>query len=55
MKEAYYPITTTKNMKKYNLYKKQAEEANILLCGRLGTYKYLDMDQTIGAALCLKY
>lgn len=46
-KEAYYPINTERNIKLYNEYKKLADADNIIFCGRLGFYKYLNMDQAI--------
>lgn len=39
---------------RYQQYKKLAEaEPNVIFAGRLGTYRYLDMHQAIGAALNL--
>lgn len=50
--EPYYPIDTPKNHEKFNLYYNLAKEKNnIILGGRLGTYKYMDMDKTIQQAL----
>ena len=50
--EAYYPINDDKNNKLFNEYKKLADkEPNIIFGGRLGNYKYYDMDKTIEAAL----
>lgn len=50
----YYPINDDKNNKLYNEYKKLAQnEENIIFCGRLGEYKYYDMDTTIESALRL--
>ncbi|MCI6329417.1 MAG: UDP-galactopyranose mutase, partial [Erysipelotrichaceae bacterium] len=50
--EPYYPINDDRNM---NLVKKYLEEKekypNIYLGGRLGLYKYLDMDDVIELAL----
>ena len=43
-----------KNGKLYEEYKKLAEkEENIIFGGRLGEYKYYDMDKTISEALKL--
>lgn len=50
--EPYYPINDEKNQKKYALYKKRAEELkNIFFGGRLGEYRYYDMQDTIKSAL----
>ncbi len=50
--EPYYPVNDEKNGALYQAYKEMAEkEANIIFGGRLGEYKYYDMDQVIAAAL----
>ena len=50
--EPYYPVNDEKNGKLYEEYKKLAEkEENIIFGGRLGEYKYYDMDAVIAAAL----
>lgn len=50
--EPYYPVNDEKNSKLYIEYKILAEaEENIIFGGRLGEYKYYDMDQVIDAAL----
>ena len=50
--EPYYPVNDEKNGKLYAEYKKLAEqETNVIFGGRLGEYKYYDMDQVIAAAL----
>jgi UDP-galactopyranose mutase len=50
--EPYYPINDQKNNELFNKYKELAEkESNVIFGGRLGTYKYYDMHQVIGAAL----
>lgn len=50
--EPYYPIGTDKDKALYDAYKQRAEkEQGVLFGGRLGTYRYLDMHQAIGAAL----
>src|SRR5690606_4715592 len=49
-KEPYYPINDDKNNNLADEYKKLADE-NIILGGRLGLYKYLDMAPTISLAL----
>ncbi len=50
--EPYYPVNDEKNGKLYTEYKKLAEEEEkVIFGGRLGEYKYYDMDQVIAAAL----
>ena len=50
--EPYYPINDEKNGRLYAEYKKLADkEENVIFGGRLGEYKYYDMDQVIAAAL----
>ncbi len=50
--EPYYPVNDEKNGKLYEEYKKLAEqEEKIVFGGRLGEYKYYDMDAVIDAAL----
>lgn len=50
--EPYYPVNDEKNRKLYEKYKKLAEkEKNVIFGGRLGEYRYYDMDQVIEAAL----
>lgn len=50
--EPYYPINDETNTKLYEEYKKLAEnEKNVLFGGRLGEYKYYDMDTVIEVAL----
>jgi UDP-galactopyranose mutase len=50
--EPYYPVNDEKNSKLYAKYKELAEnEKNIIFGGRLGMYKYFDMDKVIRAAL----
>ena len=50
--EPYYPVNDEKNSKLYAEYKKLAEaENNIIFGGRLGEYKYYDMDAVIASAL----
>lgn len=49
--EPYYPINNEKNMNIYNQYKLLSEkEPNIIFGGRLGEYKYYDMDKIIKKA-----
>lgn len=50
--EPYYPVNDEKNSRLYEAYQELAkQEKNVLFGGRLGQYKYYDMDKTIGAAL----
>ncbi len=50
--EPYYPVNDEKNSLLYSEYRKLAEqEENVIFGGRLGEYKYYDMDQVIEAAL----
>lgn len=50
--EPYYPVNDEKNSARYAEYRKLAEnEKNIIFGGRLGEYKYYDMDAVIDAAL----
>ena len=50
--EPYYPVNDEKNGKLYAAYRELvAQEKNTIFGGRLGEYKYYDMDQVIAAAL----
>lgn len=50
--EPYYPINDEKNNKLYEAYRELAErEKNVIFGGRLGQYRYYDMDKTVAAAL----
>ena len=50
--EPYYPVNDAKNGALYAEYKKLAEaEQKVIFGGRLGEYKYYDMDQVIAAVL----
>ena len=52
--EPYYPIGTAHDRAGYHRYAaRAAAEPNVFFGGRLGSYKYLDMHQAIGAALKL--
>jgi UDP-galactopyranose mutase len=49
-----YPMPDGLNQKLYLEYRKRADRiSNVLMCGRLGEYRYFDMDQAIGRALML--
>ncbi len=50
--EPYYPINDEFNTDLYQKYNElAAKEKNVIFGGRLGQYKYYDMDAVIGAAL----
>ena len=50
--EPYYPVNDEKNGKLYEQYKELAAgEEKVVFGGRLGEYKYYDMDQVIASAL----
>ena len=50
--EPYYPVNDEKNALLYEQYLELAKkEKNVLFGGRLGQYKYYDMDKVIAAAL----
>ncbi len=50
--EPYYPVNDEKNGALYAAYRKLADaEEKVIFGGRLGEYKYYDMDQVIAAVL----
>ena len=50
--EPYYPVNNEKNDAVYEKYRAlAAEKKNVLFGGRLGLYKYFDMDKVIRASL----
>lgn len=50
--EPYYPMNDEKNASLYEKYSELAKkEGNVIFGGRLGQYKYYDMDDTVEAAL----
>lgn len=52
--EPYYPINDDKNQQKYTQYQKKAEKIqNVYFGGRLGEYRYYDMQDTVKSALRL--
>lgn len=52
--EPYYPVNDEKNGALYAQYKALAEqESKVIFGGRLGEYKYYDMDAVIASALAL--
>jgi len=54
--EPYYPINDESNISLYQqyLFLAKKEAANTVFAGRLGSYKYLDMDKTIALAISLE-
>lgn len=62
--ELYYPVFTGRNQQLFDAYSCLATKQvpNVVFCGRLGQFKYFDMDDTIAEALnmfkrcqCLKF
>ena len=52
--EAYYPVNDDKNQNLYQKYLDLAkQENNVIFGGRLGGYKYYDMDKIIESVLIL--
>lgn len=52
--DPYYPIPRKENQDVYNQYKKLADKTpNVFFTGRLGTYKYYNMDQVVAQSLAL--
>ncbi len=50
--EPYYPVNDEKNGRLYEQYKALADqESNVIFGGRLGEYKYYDMDATVASVL----
>ncbi len=50
--EPYYPVNDQKNTEVYEKYKKLAEQQDgVIFGGRLGEYKYYDMDKVVEVAL----
>lgn len=50
--EPYYPVNDEKNQRLYQAYKEKAnQEENVIFGGRLGEYKYYDMDAVTASAL----
>lgn len=50
--EPYYPVNNGRNRQLYALYKALTEkEKNMIFGGRLGEYRYYDMDQVVARAL----
>ncbi len=51
--EPFYPINDDKNQKLYEEYKNLSKNENVIFGGRLGQYKYYDMDKVILSAFDL--
>jgi UDP-galactopyranose mutase len=52
--DPYYPIPRAENAELYRRYKALGDAlSNVTFLGRLGTYKYYNMDQVVGQALAL--
>ncbi len=53
--EPYYPVPREENQQLYKKYVDFAlkESPNVIFCGRLGDYRYYNMDQAVGRALNL--
>ncbi len=50
--EPYYPVNDEKNNAVYEMYKRlAAKEKKVIFGGRLGEYRYYDMDKVVGRAL----
>ncbi len=50
--EAFYPVENAENTERYGLYAREAaKNQHLILGGRLGCYKYWDMDKTVENAL----
>lgn len=46
-----YPVNTVDNTNRYLKYKDMSKSDNIIFCGRLGDYRYYDMDGAISRAI----
>ena len=50
--DPYYPILTEQSMKVYAEYRRLADNIpNLIVCGRLGDFKYYYMDQALERAI----
>ena len=49
--EPYYPVNDERNQALYQRYADLAKQENVIFGGRLGEYKYYDMDKVIEAAM----
>ena len=50
-KEAFYPVRDDESLERYNRYAHLEPEGKVHFGGRLGAYRYYDMDDAIAAAL----
>lgn len=51
-KESFYPVNDEKNQEIYDQYFELVKkESNVIFGGRMGSYKYLNMDETISLAI----
>ena len=51
-----YPFPDDANKALYQRYRERADaDPDVLICGRLGEYRYYDMDQAIARAMSLAY
>lgn len=49
-----YPVPTAAQAELYRRYRRRARAVPALvICGRMGTYRYLDMDKAVGLAMRL--
>ncbi|MBR1552979.1 MAG: UDP-galactopyranose mutase [Schwartzia sp.] len=51
--DAYYPVNDAKNQALYEKYAARSASERVIFGGRLGEYKYYDMDKTVERALAL--
>ncbi len=49
--EPYYPVNDEENGALYSKYRALADEDDVIIAGRLGEYRYYDMDQVIRSAI----
>jgi UDP-galactopyranose mutase len=51
-KEPYYPVPTVESRRLYESYRQAARGvSNVTFLGRLGTYRYLNIDQVVAMTL----
>ncbi len=51
--EPYYPLNDHKNQSLYQSYQQRNKESQVIFKGRLGEYRYYNMDDTIKSAMAL--
>ena len=52
LKDPHYPVRDARNTKTFEKYRQLAKlNSDVLFGGRLGEYKYYDMDQVVGSAI----